>query len=315
MSRVVFALRLLFPALAISYMLYLVPLREVAASLRSIPVLAVAIAAAMMLVGSLFAVARWRVLFSACGFTANPRWWDLFRAYMIGGFYNVYVPGGLGGDFLRAMATRQLVTGGLPASLAVVVLERMLGFAAMLTVLTGSFTLFPLPGLNGIMLFSGVGFFVAVAMVLAILNGPRLAPYLPAPLRRIAASLPQIESLPRFGWAVVLSLLTQLSSVSVGNVLVHSVSPNVEWSDSIVILPLANALQYFPLTIGGAGVREAAYVVLYAAAGVSKPNALAASFAVGALSYVLSAFGGIWHVTRPLTFDHAVTGTDSPRGT
>jgi uncharacterized membrane protein YbhN (UPF0104 family) len=315
LKRLVLALRLLFPAVAIGYMLQLVPLREVAESLQAIPVLALAIAGATMLIGTLFAVARWRILFSACGFTAKPRWRDLFRAYMIGGFYNVYVPGALGGDVLRALATRKLVAGGLPASVAVVVLERVLGFVAMLTVLTGTFTLFPLPGLNGILLFSGLGFCIAVALVFAIINGPRLAPYLPLPLRRIAASLPQIESLPRFGLALALSLLTQLSSIIIGHVLIHSVSPNVGWSDSLVILPLANAMQYFPLTIGGAGVREAAYVLLYATVGVSKPDALAASFAVGALSYTLAALGGIWHAARPLTFDAAVTETDSPRGT
>jgi uncharacterized membrane protein YbhN (UPF0104 family) len=74
----------------------------------------------------------------------------------------------------------------------------------------------------------------------------------------------------------------------------------VRWSDSIVILPLANALQFFPLTIGGAGVREAAYVVLYGLAGVPKPKALAASLAVGALAYAVNALGGVWHLFQPL---------------
>src|SRR3954467_9921078 len=117
-----------------------------------------------MLIGTLFAVARWRILFSACGFTAKPRWRDLFRAYMIGSFYNVYVPGGLGGDVLRAIATRDLVgAGGTPAALAVVFLERTLGLAALLVVLAVGFTIFPLPGVGSVMFWSGTGLCIASA--------------------------------------------------------------------------------------------------------------------------------------------------------
>jgi uncharacterized membrane protein YbhN (UPF0104 family) len=312
--RALLALRLLLPALAIGYILHLIPLREVATSFRAIRPTALVLAGTMLLTGMLFAVARWRALFSACGFAAKPRWRDLFRAHMIGGFYNVYVPGAVGGDVLRAMATRELVgAGGFSASLAVVVLERTLGLAAMLLVLTGGFTLFPLAGLDSIVFFSGAGFCVAAGILFAVVSASKLAPHLSGALARVAASLPQVQSFTHFGLAFGLSVLMQFAGVIVGHVVVHSISPGVDWSDSLVILPLANAMQYFPLTIGGAGVREVAYVVLYATVGVSKPDALAGSLAVGGLAYAISALGGIWHLARPLTFDDTVTGTDSPR--
>jgi uncharacterized membrane protein YbhN (UPF0104 family) len=302
--RALLVLRLLFPVLAIGYMLYVIPLRDVMASFTAIPAYALGAACAMCLLGTVLMVVRWRVVLGACGMQAKPRWIDLLRAYVIGSFYNVYIPGALSGDVLRAFATRHVLgAGGMPAALAVVVLERTLGFAAMLIVLTVSFTLFPLPGIGNVMAWSGVGICVATGAIVAIVSGPRLAPYLPSRLARVAATLPRIISLPRIALALCLSLLNQFASVAIGHVLISSISPNVLWTDSIVILPLANALQYFPLTIGGAGIREAAYVVLYAMVAVPKSKALAASFAVGVLVYAINALGGLWHAFQRLTFE------------
>jgi uncharacterized membrane protein YbhN (UPF0104 family) len=302
--RAFLILRLLFPALAIGYMLHVIPLRDVVASFAEIPAYALCAACALISLGTLLAIVRWRVVLAACGMSAKPRWVDLARAYMIGSFYNVYVPGGLGGDVLRAIATRDLVgAGGTPAALAVVFLERTLGLAALLVVLAVGFTIFPLPGVGSVMFWSGTGLCIAAGAVVLIVSGRRLARYLPSRFARVAASLPQITSLPHFALALGLSLLTQFAGIGIGHVLVAGLSPSVRWSESIVILPLANALQFFPLTIGGAGVREAAYVVLYALVGVPKPRALAASLAVGALAYAFNLLGGIWHAFQPLALE------------
>jgi uncharacterized membrane protein YbhN (UPF0104 family) len=66
------------------------------------------------------------------------------------------------------------------------------------------------------------------------------------------------------------------------------------------VMPLVGAAQYFPLSVGGAGVREATLVLLYGMVGVAKPAALAGALAFAAVTYAIAAIGGVLHALRPL---------------
>jgi uncharacterized membrane protein YbhN (UPF0104 family) len=312
-ARAFMLLRVLVPTVAIAVLLRVIPLQQVLASMRLIRTSALFESAAAIVLSTLLATVRWRIVFKACGLDTKPRYLELLRAYWIGVFYNTYVPGGLGGDVVRGVATRRVVgPGGLPVALAIVLLERTLGFSGMLILVVSGFALFPLPGIPNVMLFSVLGLCVAVAAVVVIASGPRIARFLPAPAARIASSLPTIASLPLFLVALGLSVLTQLCGVVVGHVLISSINTHVAWSDSLVILPLVNTSQYFPLTIGGAGVREAAFVVAYGMIGVAKPDALAASVTLAAVQYATNALGGVLHAIRPLALEAEDTLPGAP---
>jgi uncharacterized membrane protein YbhN (UPF0104 family) len=316
LSRALLLLRFVVPVLLIGWMLHKVPIHDVLESSKRVPLSAIATACAIMILTTGVATWRWQILFGACGVKAKPRFLDLFRIYWIGIFYNTFVPGGLGGDFMRAFATRRIVgSGGIALSGAIAFLERVLGLTGMVIVVATGFTLFPLKGVGNVMLYSGLGITAAVAAVTGIVCGARFAPHLPAPLARIAASLPTIESWPLFVLALALSLVTQSSGVVVGHLLISPISAKALWTDSVVVMPLILASQYFPLTVGGAGVREVAFVVFYGAVGVSKPDALAASFMVMGVQWLTNATGGILHAIRPITLEEdggAVAAADEP---
>jgi uncharacterized membrane protein YbhN (UPF0104 family) len=300
-KRILLVLRVLVPVLAIAYLLSIVPLGDVLAAVGEMPLWAVAVAVLVLVLATALATLRWRLLMSACGMQGKPTFLELFRAYWIGAFYNTYVPGGLGGDVMRAVATRRFGGDrGLPAALAVVFLERTLGLSGLLILVATSFTVFPLSGVPNVMLWSALGLAVAACAVLAIVNGARVARFLPTPLARIASALPTIVSLPLFFVCLGLSVATQFTGVVMGHLLISSVTSAVHWSDSLVILPLVNAAQYFPLTVGGAGARETAFVLLYSAVGVAKADALATSLVMGGLMYTTSLVGGVLHWMRPL---------------
>jgi uncharacterized membrane protein YbhN (UPF0104 family) len=300
-GRLLLLLRFVLPAAALAYILSKIPLGEVWASMRLITPSAVAMAIGVFFLSTALATYRWRLLFRACGTNARPPFLELFRVYWICLFYNTYLPGGIGGEVVRALATRRAVgEGGLPAALAIVLLERTLGFSGMVILVAVTFSLFPLQGIPDVMLWSSLGLGAALVSIIGIVSGPRVARYLPKRLARIAAALPTISSLPLFGVALLLSVLTQFSGVVAGHLVISSISAIPSFTDSMVILPLVNALQYFPLTVGGTGVREAGFVVLYPLVGVSHADALAASLVVGAMQYGVNALGGILHALRPL---------------
>lgn len=306
--------RFVFPVALLAYLLTKVPVDETLAALRSIPPRALVATFVIGNLGVFIAAVRWRLLFAACGIRERPSALLLYRLHLIGQFYNAFLPGGLGGDVVRAIATRKILgPRGLTGALGVVFLERTFGAAALLILVAATFSMFPLRQIPNVTLFSAIGLCAAVAVVIGIASGPRIARFLPAPLGKIAASLPTIQAFRPFVAALVLSLVTQSTVIVVGHLLLASLTDQVAFTDSCVILPLIGASQYFPLTVGGAGVREAAFVLLYGMVGVAKPIALATSLAYAGVLYAISAVGGLLHALRPLDLGITTRAGDDAR--
>lgn len=304
LQRAWLALRLLVPVAVVGYLLASVPLHETLSSLAAITPRVLALALAVALLGMVLATLRWRLLFTACGIAERPGFGQLFRLHLIGFFYNTCVPGGVGGEVVRAIATRPLFGArGFAGALGLVMLERVLGLAGMLILVAGSFSLFPLGQIPNVMLFSTIGLGIAAAAVFGIATASRIARFLPGPLARLAAALPTVERVRPFLFALGLSVLTHCTMIVTGHLLVGSLAEHVRFTDSMVVMPLIGASQYFPLSVGGVGVREAAFVLLYGLVGVQKPVALAASLASTGVYWAVAAIGGLLHLMRPLRID------------
>jgi hypothetical protein len=123
---------------------------------------------------------------------------------------------------------------------------------------------------------------------------------LPGPLRRIAERVPSLTSASAFAGAAALSVLSQVLVALAGYVLLHAIAPEVDLGASLLIVPLAAATTFLPITVGGAGAREAVYVTLGASLfGMPKADALAASLALWLAHLVVGAAGGVLQVLRP----------------
>lgn len=299
-QRLMLALRVLVPVAVLGYLLSVVPLRDTLTSLKAISPWAFAGALAVGVGGLVVAAVRWQLLFSACGIRERPNVRTLFGLHMVGLFYNSFLPGGVGGDVVRGVALRHVMgSRGVPGALAIVLLERTLGAAGLMILVAGTFAVFPLSQIPNVMLWSGVGLCGAAFAVACIASASRIARFLPGPLGKLAASLPAVEAPKPFVAALALSVVTQSTVIFIGHLLLSSIA-SVKLTDSMVVLPLIGASAYFPLTVGGAGVREAAFVALYGLIGVAEPDALAASIAFGVVLYTIAAIGGLVHAFAPL---------------
>ena len=298
--------RVVIPLALLSYLFTRVSLSQLLTAMRSVSVATLCWVALAMVSATSIASVRWGLTMRACGVTKPAPFRQLFRLFWIGIFYNAFVPGGLGGDVVRAVATRPLFSArGVSGALAVVVLDRVLGLIGLLLLVVGSFTLFPLPAVPNVMFFSFLGLLAAFGAIAGLMLAPRLAPHLPGPLGRIAASLPVVERRWPLLLGVLLSVLTQASGVVVGHLVLSSITTQATVTESAVIMPLVLASQYFPLTVGGTGVREAAFVALYGLAGVAQHDALAASLVVGMVQYAAGLPGGVLQMFWPLRVDAA----------
>lgn len=279
---------------AFVYLLSIVDLHDLAAAFGRLSAGAMVAAIALTATNILVASYRWRVLLSAYGAPHRPPFLRLTRLYFVGFFYNTFLPGAVGGDVVRGVATREAFGAtGMASALTVVFVERVLGLSGLLLLSAIVFGLHPMAHVDGIFVWGAVGLAAAFATVIGIAAGRRLSGVLPGFLGRLAASLPAIHSFRHFFLALVLSVGTQSLVALTGHVLIASLDAHVGVADSLVIVPVAAAAAYFPITVAGAGAREAAFVHLYGAIGVARPVALAASLLLLGAQLIVAAFGGL----------------------
>jgi hypothetical protein len=184
---------------------------------------------------------------------------------------------------------------GATAGLAVVLVERALGlFGVFLLLAIGLGVAGREIDTGSLWLWSALGIAGSLVLVLALPFARRLAPYLPGPLRRIAERVPALTSHVAFAIAIVYSVLTQALVAVAGYVLLHAVDPAVGLGGSLLIVPLAAATTFLPITVGGAGAREAVYITLGASLfQMPESDAVAASLALWLAHLLVGAFGGV----------------------
>jgi hypothetical protein len=260
-------------------------------------VLAITLVAANVVVGAM----RWRVLLTAYGADTRPPFLRATKLYFISFFYNNYLPGAVAGDVVRGVVTREVFGDrGATAGLAVVLVERALGlFGVFLLLAIGLVSAGAGIDTGSLWVWCALGMAGSLALVLALPFARRLAPILPGRVRSIAGRVPALSSVPAFGLAAVYSIATQVLVALAGWVLLHAVEPSVGLGASLLIVPLAAATTFLPITVGGAGAREAVYITLGASLfHMAKSDAVAASLALWLAHLVVGAIGGLVSLRR-----------------
>jgi uncharacterized membrane protein YbhN (UPF0104 family) len=251
---------------------------------------------AVMFAGSL----RWRLLLTAYGAQTALPISTLFRLQLIGLFYNM-LPGAVGGDVLRGVVSRRAFgTQGLSAGLVVVLVERVFGLIALMLLVVGVLAIHPIRMLRFAPWVFALGAAGSVGTLVAIAWGRRLAPRLPARLGRHAAELPELANVPAFVMALGVSVVNQALVGLTGHLTIWPLAHQVGVLDSLALAPLAFAAIFFPLTVAGAGTREAAMMALYGLIDVPRDDALSASLEVLMAYGIVAAIGGALSLATPL---------------
>lgn len=290
---------------------FVVDPREVWDAITRVPAAAFVTAAGYFLIALLLGTFRWGLLLTAFGAPNRPPWLRLLRLYFVGLFYNSFLPGGVGGDVVRGVATREAFgSGNVTAGLSVVLVERVLGMSALLGV-TAIVTLAqPIEGVPEPRVLGAAGLLSVLLALFGLAFARRLTPHLPGVLGRLAATVPVPERYAPIALALTAAGVGHVLLAVGGHALVHSLAPEVTLNQSLVFIPIALASSFVPITISGAGVREAVFVALYALVGVAESAAIATSLGLWACQLVLAAFGGVVALFTPLT---TTTSTQSAR--
>lgn len=283
--------------LGVLYISTVIDVASLRAALITVSFAVVLAAAALSAIGQVIGAVRWRTALSAYGAETRPTLVTAARLYFVAAFYNSYLPGAVAGDVVRAVVTRaSFEHHGTTGALAVVLVERTLGlFALFALVLVGVGLSGDALGIEGsLRMWSIVGGTVSLAATLALPLGRRLAGILPRPLARIARRLPSVVRPRALVTAAALSLCTQGTLVIAGWLILRALHPGTTLADALLIVPTAVGTALLPITIGGIGAREAAFVFLAGRVlGMASEDAVAASLLLWLSTLIIGAVGGV----------------------
>jgi glycosyltransferase 2 family protein len=294
----VFVIKLTAGIALVAFLLWHYGLRSIFQLIRrERPVLFLA-TVALYVAGQGMSAFRWQIL---AGLNGLPGPYSEYLAYyFIGMFTNVFVPGLVGGDALRALylGRRHQRIGQAFAS---VMADRGIGLLALFwlaAVAALCTTRMRLPtSVLGVTLAAG-----AISL-LAYLAAPLLANWVARMNRFNRLLAPLIPYLCRpiaLTPAIALSALLQLSLAACQYLLGIGLGLDITLATFVLIVPITNVIASLPITINGLGMREASYLVLLGMAGVSKEQAIALSILYFAATLVGGFTGVVAFAVTPM---------------
>jgi len=235
---------------------------------------------------------------------------DLLRPTFIGAFFNNLLPSSTGGDLFRMYHVYRQGHGAA-AAVSPIVTERAVGLLCMVALATGAIFRFS----DESVFFQGLR--TALFWLLAAGAAGMIVVSVPATyyafhrflgrwdrLRPISALLGITEAVhtylqrPRLLICLVLvSLLLQGLQIIIFLILGAGVEARLDPSQYVFIVPIVLVAASIPVTVGGLGVREAAAITLFTAAGMAQEHAAAVSLLFIPV-LVLSGLPGLWFFLR-----------------
>jgi uncharacterized protein (TIRG00374 family) len=284
-------------------------LHQVASSWRGVAWLWIAVAAPLLQVAAIVLRSfRQRFLLLGCGVDAPAGWLSLVQ--IKANFVRSFVPGGISADIYRTYVVARATGRGFD-SVSAMLADKLWGVAGLLllgtaALLYGSLVLRyeVLREAVGPVLF-GIGA-STLLVLLALWLGQRFlrrraqrgsgkASTLLARIRDLGAFVRDRGALLRMS---LLSLLIPALVAAWYYTVARAAGFELPWLSFLLVVPVVEVLVLLPLSFGGLGVREGAFIVLFAPFGLGMNDALSLAllcFFVATLTRILSGLAFLVH--------------------
>jgi len=266
---------------------------------------ALLVALALYQLGMLIRSYRWYALLEAQ--KARVPLIRLLVLYYVGAFFSNFLPSGFGGDVIKMYELARYSANG-PMAVSTVVADRIIGLVALfvmaLVALPFGWRMVP-PSLVLVLLALILGLGLGLWLFLNRRLVEALAERVGL-VRRVLAH-PRIaalyESFHNYtGTALLRSMLASvafnLSLIVVQIYLGYAVHIHISPAYYFLFVPILSSLLALPISIGGFGVREGGYVLLFGQAGVEANQAIAMSLLFYALGLATGIIGGVLYLVQ-----------------
>jgi uncharacterized protein (TIRG00374 family) len=293
----------------LGYLFSITDVRALAARVRGGDTLLLALSIGLYAIVIAISTWRWRILLRAQGYPAPLR--HLSASYLVATFFNNFLPSNIGGDLIRVRDGKQL-TGSTTSSLAIVAIDRILGFGALYALAAVAYVLSGpsvrgLAGARLVIIVLGAAFGVLAYVFFRPGTARRLMAI--SRLSRIAWAKQQFETVQsavhvyreQIGavWLAFWGSLA-LQTVLVGYyfIVARALRIALPLDACFLMVPLCNLIQAVPVSFNGWGLREGIFVVYFGQLGLSRESALAFSLLGAGLIVLLSLSGAVVWTTR-----------------
>lgn len=267
----------------------------------------VPVGVALYLVAQVISSYRWQFLSEALGFRLSLR--EYYDYYLIGMFFNLFLPGAIGGDMLRMFYLAKSANRKKREALLTLLAERGVGLVALLLLISvvcvtpamaGSDLTIPLqlPGMPAML--------IDLRLILLCMSGLMVAGYIGlwvAPLERLAEKIPKLELIgqAKVYWAnlgllaksVALSVFVHGLMVGMHVLMATALGVHVDLLYLTVVYGVVSLASVLPIAFNGFGVREGTYLLLLTKAGLTPETAMAFAFYWVIISTCTSLIGGL----------------------
>jgi glycosyltransferase 2 family protein len=213
------------------------------------------------------------------------------RQYFTGAYFSMFLPSSIGGDGVRILLLKAAGVATARGT-SLVATERVLGAFSLLGVSMAAAMAAPLPEMLRLALAAAVlGATIGLAVLRAISS--RFTPKWP-PLAMAVDAVRSAVASDRLVSALALSFLYQIATVGVTITVDRVLGLGVPMATILALAPLAWFATMLPISVGGLGVREAAFVFVFAWGGIEKERALLLSLGTYAGLSAIGAVGAVW---------------------
>jgi len=266
----------------------------------------VPVGVALYLFAQLVSAYRWKFLSAPLGFRLSFR--EFYDYYLIGMFFNLFLPGAIGGDMLRMVYLAKSAQRKKREALLTLLAERGVGLVALL-ILTSLVCLTPqlmAMDLKIPLKFLSFGSDFDLRLLLLSLSSGMLLGYLALwliPLDRLVQRIPKLAILEqaKVYWAnigllsksVAVSLVTHSLMVVMHLLIAAALNVHVDILYITVVYGIVSLASVLPIAFNGFGVREGTYLLLLTKTGIPPQTAMAFAFYWVIISTCTSLIGGL----------------------
>lgn len=246
---------------------------------------------------------KWQLFLTARGMKTS--FIQLFRLYLVGYFFNNFMPGSVGGDVVRGMELGREIN-SRSNSYGSVFLERLTGFIALVAAAIAAAAINPtvirttalwvVIALLGLVLFGTVAFLVSRRLQDLSVWLLKYVPWrsVAEKARRFLDVVFYFRDKPRImALAMFYSLIFHVMAIV--NTYAACVALNIKADilDIAVVIPIALLVSSVPLTVNAIGLLEGAFVYFLGIAGIGAADAFSIALVLRAKNLLMSVLGGL----------------------
>lgn len=278
-KKLITALKIIVSAALIYFIFTKIELKDVLQTLKKSDPLFLFFALLFFVVSKVLSALRTNLYFHQIG--AKVSQLSNLKLYLLGMFYNLFLPGGIGGDAYKGYVIQKEYQPGTKKVVSSLLLDRLSGmlllfvYACMLALLSKNE-------------FFQSFFWLIVAAI---------------PLSVVAFWFVNktffSSTLPVFWKSVGLSALVQLAQLCCVIFILNSLSVELDTIEYLFVFLVSSIVSVIPLTIGGIGSREVTFLYGAKWLGLDESTSISISFTFFLITALTSLFGVIYHFKKP----------------